>query len=74
MKKTLKKLSKNKQNIKNHKNLRWIAKHLHIPNLWNFNRKTIAKGVAIGLFVLLFLFHFKCCWQPLWPLYFVVTF
>lgn len=33
---------------------RWLgrfAKHLTDPKLWHFNRRTVAKGVGIGLFV-----------------------
>lgn len=50
MKKTLKKLTPDQDVIKNHKYLGWLSAYLHYPNLWNFNRKSITKGVAIGLF------------------------
>jgi len=31
-------------------NLSWLAKHLHDPCLWNWNRKSISKAFAVGLF------------------------
>ncbi len=50
MKKLLKRYSPNQNEIKNHKTLSWLSKHLHNPSLWNFNRKSISKAFAIGLF------------------------
>ncbi|WP_428087291.1 DUF2062 domain-containing protein [Candidatus Thioglobus sp.] len=50
MKKILKRYSPNPSDIKNHKHLGWLSKHLHNPSLWNFNRKSISKAFAIGLF------------------------
>jgi uncharacterized protein (DUF2062 family) len=48
MKKTFKKISPNPETIRNHKILKKLK--LGNPSLWNFNRKSIGKGVAIGLF------------------------
>lgn len=48
MKKIFKRLSPNPTTIKNHKYLSKLK--LDNPALWNFNRKSIRKGVAIGLF------------------------
>ena len=31
-------------------NLGWLDKHLHNPCLWNWNRKSISKALAVGLF------------------------
>ena len=31
-------------------NLGWLDKHLHDPCLWNWNRKSISKAFAVGLF------------------------
>ncbi|MCS5591968.1 MAG: DUF2062 domain-containing protein [Gammaproteobacteria bacterium] len=31
-------------------NLVWLDKHLHDPCLWNWNRKSISKAFAVGLF------------------------
>jgi uncharacterized protein (DUF2062 family) len=48
MKKTFKKISPNPETIRNHKSLKKLK--LDNPALWNFNRRSISKGVAIGLF------------------------
>jgi len=50
LKKTLKRLSPNPKDLKNHKHLVWLSKHLHDPSLWNFNRRSISKAFAVGLF------------------------
>jgi uncharacterized protein (DUF2062 family) len=50
MKKLLKRYSPDTNSIKNHKNLGWLSKHLHNQTLWNFNRKSISKAFAVGLF------------------------
>ena len=50
MKKTLKRLSPNPESLKSHKNLGWLSKHLHDASLWNFNRRSISKAFAVGLF------------------------
>jgi len=46
MKSILKKYSPKRENI----NLGWFNKHLTDPELWKWNKKTIAKAFAIGLF------------------------
>ncbi|MDB4849801.1 DUF2062 domain-containing protein [bacterium] len=46
MKDTLKKYSPKRENV----NLGWLNKHLTDPDLWKWNKKTIAKAFAIGLF------------------------
>ncbi len=50
MKKFLKRYSPNPEEVKNHKHLGWLSQHLHNASLWNFNRKSIARAFAIGLF------------------------
>lgn len=50
MNKILKRYSPNLEEIKNHKSMGWISKHLHNANLWRFNRKSISKAFSIGLF------------------------
>lgn len=50
MKKLLKRYSPNPNEVKNNKHLGWLSKHLHDPSLWNFNRKSISKAFAVGLF------------------------
>ena len=46
MKSTLKKYSPKRENI----NLGWLNKHLTDPELWKWNKKSIAKAFEIGLF------------------------
>ena len=50
MKKLLKRYTPKPEALKEHKHLGWLSAHLHHPSLWNFNRKSIAKAFAIGLF------------------------
>ena len=46
MKETLKRLSPKQEDI----NLGWLNKHLHSLDLWKWNKRTISKAFAIGLF------------------------
>ena len=46
MRDTLKKYSPKRENV----NLGWLNKHLHDPLLWKWNKQTISKAFAIGLF------------------------
>ena len=50
MKKLLKRYSPNSDELKNHKHLGWLGKYLNNTSLWNFNRKSISKAFAVGLF------------------------
>lgn len=50
MKKLLQRHTPNSVELKNHKYLSWLSKYLHNSSLWNFNRKSISKGFAVGLF------------------------
>ena len=50
MKKWLQRYTPNPEKFKNHKHLGLLNKHLHNPSLWNFNRKSISKAFAVGLF------------------------
>ena len=50
MRKILKRLSPDPETLKNHKHLGWLSKHLHERSLWNFNRRSISKAFAVGLF------------------------
>ena len=46
MKETLKRFSPKQEDI----NLGWLNKHLHNPDLWKWNKRTISKAFAVGLF------------------------
>ena len=36
--------------IKRNRYLRFLGDHLHDPNLWHFNRRSVARATAVGLF------------------------
>ena len=38
--------------LRNHRHLRWLGDHLHDPNLWHLNRRSVARAVAIGFFAM----------------------
>ena len=46
MKETLKRFSPKQEDI----SLSWLNEHLHNPDLWKWNKRTISKAFAIGLF------------------------
>ena len=46
VKETLKKYTPKRENV----NLGWLSKYLTDPELWKWNKKTIAKAFAIGFF------------------------
>lgn len=50
MKKTLKRWTPKPETLKNHQYLGWLSQHFHTPSLWYFNRRSISKAFAIGLF------------------------
>jgi uncharacterized protein (DUF2062 family) len=50
MKKFLKRYIPNSDELKNHKYLGWLSQYLHHSSLWNFNRRSISKAFAVGLF------------------------
>ena len=47
----LKKFSPNKEKIKEYKILKIFGNFIHEPNLWHFNRNSVSKAFAVGLFV-----------------------
>ena len=46
MRKILKRYSPKRENV----NLVWLNKHLHDPYLWKWNKRTISRAFAVGLF------------------------
>ena len=36
--------------IKHSRLLRWLGPRIHDPLLWHFNRRAVARGVAVGAF------------------------
>jgi len=36
--------------IRGHKHLSWLGSHLHDPNLWHLNRRSVSGAFAVGLF------------------------
>lgn len=36
--------------LKQHKHLSWLGSHLHEPNLWHLNRKSVSRAFMVGLF------------------------
>ena len=39
-----------RHDVQGNKYLRFLGDHLHSPNLWGFNRRSVARATAIGLF------------------------
>lgn len=40
----------NSEEIRNHRYLQIFGEHLHSPNLWHLNRRSVSRGVALGTF------------------------
>ncbi len=51
MKKFFKQILPAVSKIKSHPNLQFFGTLLHDPNLWHFNRRSLAGGTAVGLFL-----------------------
>lgn len=49
-KKFIKRLLPHPDRIRHNPSLRWLGPALHDPNLWQFNRRSVAAAVAIGAF------------------------
>ena len=56
MNKRIAKYIPNQETIRANKHLQFLDRHLQVANLWHFNRRSVAGGVAIGLF---------CAWVPI---------
>ena len=52
-KRLIKRLFPNATNLRDHKQLRWLGKLLHDPNLLHLNRTSVSGAVSVGLFVAL---------------------
>ena len=50
-KKFIKRYMPDRHAIANHRHLSWLGDHLHDPNLWHLNRRSVAGAVAVGLFM-----------------------
>jgi len=49
-KRFIQKISPNPDKLKQHKHLSYFGTLLHNPNLWHFNRRSIAGAFALGIF------------------------
>ena len=47
---TIKKYLPSRREIRGNKYLKFLGDHLHDPNLWHFNRRSVARATATGLF------------------------
>jgi hypothetical protein len=48
--KSVKKRLPTRHDVQKNKYLQFLGRHLHSPNLWHFNRRSVARATAIGLF------------------------
>jgi len=48
--KLIKKYMPDEEKLRNHKHLSWLGSHLHEPNLWHMNRKSVSRAFAVGIF------------------------
>lgn len=48
--KLIKKYMPDEEKLRNHKHLSWLGDHLHEPNLWHMNRKSVSRAFAVGIF------------------------
>lgn len=51
MRKWFKQISPDRESLLEQRWLRPVAHRLTAPDIWNFNRRNVARGVALGLFV-----------------------
>lgn len=50
-KKFIQRFTPNQEKLAQHKALRWLGPTLFHPNLWHINRESIARGMALGVFM-----------------------
>jgi len=46
----IKRYCPNADTVRNHRLLQFFGEHLHSPNLWHLNRRSVARGVSLGFF------------------------
>ena len=61
--KLIKKYMPDGEKLKQHKHLSWLGDHIHDPNLWHLNRKSVSRAFLVGIF---------CAFLPI-PLQMVVA-
>ncbi len=59
--------------LKSHPRLQFLGTRLHEPNLWHFNRKSLAGGMAVGLFSAFIPFPLQMLWAAFLAIYFKVN-
>lgn len=50
-KRLLKRYLPDPKRLQDHRTLRWLGNFLHAPNIWHLNRHSVARALAVGLFV-----------------------
>ena len=48
--KLIKKYMPDENKLRGHKHLSWLGSHIHEPNLWHLNRKSVSRAFLVGLF------------------------
>ncbi|WP_353573223.1 DUF2062 domain-containing protein [Candidatus Albibeggiatoa sp. nov. BB20] len=59
--------------LKSHPYLQFLGDWLHEPNLWHLNRKSLAGGMAVGLFSAFIPFPLQMLWAAILAIYFKVN-
>ncbi|MCV6639240.1 DUF2062 domain-containing protein [Candidatus Albibeggiatoa sp. nov. NOAA] len=59
--------------FKSHPHLQFLGDWLHEPNLWHLNRKSLAGGMAVGLFSAFIPFPLQMLWAAILAIYFKVN-
>jgi uncharacterized protein (DUF2062 family) len=61
-KRLIKRITANREAVRNHKHLKVFGSLLHDPNLWHINRRSSAGAFAIGLFMAFVPLPFQMVW------------
>jgi len=59
--------------LKSHPYLQFLGDWLHEPNLWHLNRRSLAGGMAVGLFSAFIPFPLQMLWAAILAIYFRVN-